>query len=739
MMGLPLTAAQARKLIKHCQQAPYGKGDETLVNTKVRRTWEMDPDQFRLTNPKWNNLVSSIVDGMQRELGLENCNLTAHLYKLLVYEKGGFFLPHRDGEKLDRMVATLVIGLPSVHKGGELIITHEDQQMRIAFDGAASGHELSYAVFYADCQHETRPVQSGYRICLTYNVTLARSKSKKGVNAPSFGNVTESVTALLRNWSSKQDKGRLAVVLDHRYTQKGLNINSMKGIDRARAEVLFRAAQQADCIANLALVTLWRQGSAEGEDYHSHYRGHWDEEEGDDTAGDHEMGELFDESLSADHWSDSRGCRVKFGEIILDESEIVTATRLDEWEPSEEEFEGFTGNAGMTLERWYHRAAIVIWPGKRHFAMLCAAGTSASIGGLEPMVKKLGKAAKSRRDALRRDCLQFAGAIIESWKPEWNGSPKSEQNSRAIFPALLAELDAPELMRHFIGRIMLDDEQAQLDSSFAKLCKQHGWTYFETELARVLDATTENNVNRNAELLRILSVRRDKNGDRIRLCAWLCKHAVDALEKMDQTPPSRSWDYHRLDKPALLVALIQAMLAVDATKPLGRLIDHTLACDDRYDLTKDHIAALFALEPRLKRQSTTNQVISRWIREICHQLRQRTTQAPQEPVDYRRESKLSCNCSDCQALSRFLANPNQQLARFPLAKARRQHLHGIIESNRCDNTHITERQGSPFTLVCIKTTASFEAACRIYEGDLRNLTWVVALKKTLDMGTSPLT
>lgn len=62
---------------------------------------------------------------MQRELGLEDRKLTVHLYKLLIYEKGGFFLPHRDGEKLDRMVATLVIVLPSVCEAGELILWHD--------------------------------------------------------------------------------------------------------------------------------------------------------------------------------------------------------------------------------------------------------------------------------------------------------------------------------------------------------------------------------------------------------------------------------------------------------------------------------------------------------------------------------------------------------------------------------------------------------------------------------------
>lgn len=40
---LPLGELQARELIKQCCQAPYGKGTKTLVDTDVRRVWELDP------------------------------------------------------------------------------------------------------------------------------------------------------------------------------------------------------------------------------------------------------------------------------------------------------------------------------------------------------------------------------------------------------------------------------------------------------------------------------------------------------------------------------------------------------------------------------------------------------------------------------------------------------------------------------------------------------------------------
>ena len=85
---------------------------------------------------------------------------------------------------------------------------------------------------------------------------------------------------------------------------------------------------------------------------------------------------------------------------------------MDETDPNREDFEGFTGNAGMTLERWYHRAAVVISPRSRHFHVLCSTGTDAAIGGLEPMVKRLKRATIAQREELHRECLAFAST---SW------------------------------------------------------------------------------------------------------------------------------------------------------------------------------------------------------------------------------------------------------------------------------------------------------------------------------------
>ncbi len=46
--------------------------------------------------------------------------------------------------------------------------------------------------------------------------------------------------------------------------EKDLSIDNLKGVDLAKANILFDAAERADCEAHLALVTLWQSGAAEG-------------------------------------------------------------------------------------------------------------------------------------------------------------------------------------------------------------------------------------------------------------------------------------------------------------------------------------------------------------------------------------------------------------------------------------------------------------------------------------------
>ncbi len=61
-----------------------------------------------------------------------------------------------------------------------------------------------------------------------------------------------------------------------------------------------------------------------------------------------------------------------------------------------------------------------------------------------------------------------------------------------------------------------------------------------------------------------------------------------------------------------------------------------------------------------------------------------------------------------------MRDPAERVGRFPLNKQRRQHLHRQIDQHRSDVTHVTERKGSPQTLVCTKTQSSYERQRKQY-------------------------
>lgn len=50
-VGLPLSIWDAPIVKSAATLAPYGKGEETVVDVSVRHTWQLSPSAFALVNP----------------------------------------------------------------------------------------------------------------------------------------------------------------------------------------------------------------------------------------------------------------------------------------------------------------------------------------------------------------------------------------------------------------------------------------------------------------------------------------------------------------------------------------------------------------------------------------------------------------------------------------------------------------------------------------------------------------
>ena len=117
VLSFPVPASQIEAVIKRARRAPYGRGARTIVDTSVRNAWQLDAADVRIGGKAWEKTFQQIMSTVTAGLGCSGMNVSATLYKLLVYETGGLFRPHRDTEKADGMFGTLVLVLPSAHSG----------------------------------------------------------------------------------------------------------------------------------------------------------------------------------------------------------------------------------------------------------------------------------------------------------------------------------------------------------------------------------------------------------------------------------------------------------------------------------------------------------------------------------------------------------------------------------------------------------------------------------------------
>ncbi|KAG2761681.1 hypothetical protein PC129_g19782 [Phytophthora cactorum] len=170
-------------------------------------------------------------------LGYKGIPMQCKPYKMLLYGEGGHIVKHQDTEKEDGMVATLVVQLPSLHEGGDLVV-YGGGKVKYRHDfGKKEGSARylpHYAVHYADAEHALEKVTKGYRLVLVYSLCLP----------PTMRHLI--IGALISSMSD--DDELFALLLAHEYTGRSIKekgSGALKSVDRARFQML----QDANTVA----------------------------------------------------------------------------------------------------------------------------------------------------------------------------------------------------------------------------------------------------------------------------------------------------------------------------------------------------------------------------------------------------------------------------------------------------------------------------------------------------------
>ena len=109
----------------------------------------------------------------------------------------------------------------------------------------------------------------------------------------------------------------------------------------------------------------------------------------------------------------------------------------------------------------------------------------------------------------------------------------------------------------------------------------------------------------------------------------------------------------------------------------------------------------------------------------------RSATAPEAPGDWTIAAPTGCHCEHCAKLRAFCRNPVARTERFKLRKDLRKHLHRIIDGDHLDMSHVTQRRGRPYTLVCTKNRASYRRRLSEYGKDV---SWMRSLIRSAPCG-----
>jgi hypothetical protein len=666
----PLTALTAQAMIKLGQQAPYGKGSQTIVDTKVRHTWELDPSQFQFKGKAWEIILKQIVLRVQQDMNLGGRQVVAELYKLLLYEPGSFFRKHKDSEKTAGMFGTLVITLPSEYTGGEFVIEFDGKKERIDFKHLSD--QYNWMAFYADCDHEILPIRSGYRLCVVYNLI---SSGKSELPAPFSVSLAKSAAMnFFQNPAWNQLDRPLALLLKHQYTPENFSLEQLKGGDKECVSILMEVADQLGWYFNLGLLNHEVLGVPEMDYY--------DDPDDDFTN----MEEVIDESSFIDHWC----MQPSPGNIDMNQIDIINEVDYEKAEPFEKQSEGYMGNYGPELSFFYHYGFVLLAPATAFSNLMKGFGINEKISWIAHYLQ--GRNKQPEQAIALYDSIDWSEQLMSNTKTDgllmlWTLQPQcflKDGQRDAKFLRVFTQASKQQVAAFFY------QQQPERLNALITLCMQ---------------ATSEKSIATCASVVAYMFT--SKKYNTYCITHHLEKALIDQLLPVMTTVSTRDPWYgrnYRIDflKSLLAISGVQSLQPEQIIHPLSTLID-------RRDVYMVYLPVIRDTDPSLL-------LTQRMKKMVVDYLKQTTTTAPEPHFpQLKKTDEVDLLLYD------FCHQPDANRMEYKAAAPKREKLIHRIEQYQLDIDHTLVRKGSPQSLVLKKNQHTYQRKVTEYKEDLATL------------------
>ena len=678
-MSYPINDVQAKALISMAHKAPFGKGSQTVLDNNVRSAWEINADKLTFNGKQWAKFMDKVLSDIKPELGIEDYAISAHLYKMLIYEKGDFFLQHKDSEKEKGMFGTLTIVLPSRHAGGELVVSFDNKEEVVDFAKDASDYKISYAAFYADCDHEIKPVTAGYRVCLVYN--LIQEKAGEKIEPATVEKHAIQLANIIKEHEQPVDAKPWIVLLGHQYTPENFSEQALKLNDRYKADILLSAAQKLGFYAKMCLVTSYLAGMPEG--------GGGYDDDGDEDAS---MEEVYDESLDIDHWAESEVPALTA--VSFEEEDLITSFALKDDEPIVKEATGYMGNYGPDLMHWYHYGAVVIWSKATNAQLLPLQNAASQLQWINYFNKNYSQVSKLETGAV--ELLLSTGLN--------NYNSRKQPDCNAIADWIINTKDETFFFR-------LPEQLCQ--SYFTHIDAAH-WqkliAFYTTETTeKIFERLTQNTtLPVLAHLLAVVHALLSVGQYKPFVTAQMAKlpHYLSEISK------------NQLDKkPPINPNILSDVFYLEQQIPQNEeWVNNVAAIITGYN-HRNYIN--YILTPAILALPVLTSVAYKVLIYCKEYVEQRVNNKPQPPTDWSRQVPVTTgDKKQWKLLKEFLESPQQQFFDYRAIQHERNEMETAISNVVIDLRIETIRKGSPHTLRITKTQAAYNRQMNDWNEDV---------------------
>jgi len=233
------------------------------------------------------------------------------------------------------MFASLIIVLPSKFQGGEVHVSHGDN--KDIFDVSPSSEfSISALAWYTDVIHEVKPVTSGYRLAISYNL-VNTSRGLPAPHLPDMHSAVSGVQHIFHMWANgeydrKRSSGTIAYLLDHQYSDVGLEFATLKGKDGALVSNIQRVAEKEGVCLRLGNLVCEVSGDAGSDNGYG--------------RGVPQMEIVNEKEYRIEGLYDLEGdlAKLKRPISLREDLDLIPKDPFEGEDPDDEDFEGYTGN-----------------------------------------------------------------------------------------------------------------------------------------------------------------------------------------------------------------------------------------------------------------------------------------------------------------------------------------------------------------------------------------------------------